>query len=87
MSYQSKGSRKGKLPSDLPAKKPNNPPKTLFDHSYYSVTIDEAHLFRNSPKHFAALALVQCAKLRLILTATPLHTSTKVSFFMLTLKV
>lgn len=78
LSHQSKASRKGKLPSDLPEKK-LNPPKTLFDHTYYSVTIDEAHLFRNSPKHFAALALARCAKLRLILTATPLHTSTKVS--------
>lgn len=83
-SYPSKapGSRKGKLPWDFPPKMPQSPNKTLFNHTYYSVTIDEAHLFRNvGPKHFAALALFEHAQLRLVLTATPLHTSTKVSFF------
>jgi hypothetical protein len=44
-----------------------------------TVTIDEAHEFRNpGVKHSAALSILQKAKIRLIMTATPLLTSTKV---------
>ena len=76
---KARASKKGKLPWDLaPAKSSSHP--TIFDYMYLSVTLDEAHLFRNvGPKHFAALSLLMQAHLRLVLTATPLHTSTKVS--------
>lgn len=53
--------------------------KTLFGLEYLSVTIDEAHEYRNvGPKHLGALAILEKAKIRLIMTATPLKTSTKV---------
>lgn len=53
--------------------------RTLFGLDFLSVTIDEAHEFRNvGAKHSAALAIVERAKVRLIMTATPLQTSTKV---------
>jgi hypothetical protein len=53
--------------------------KTLFGLQYLSVTIDEAHEFRNvGPKHSAALCILELATVRLALTATPLQTSTKV---------
>jgi len=52
---------------------------TLFGIRYLLVVIDEAHEFRNvGPKHSAALTIVGQSKARLIMTATPLQTSTKV---------
>jgi TATA-binding protein-associated factor len=78
--YKSKtrANSKRKLPWDLAHAKNGSHP-TIFDHKYLSVALDEAHLFRNiGPKHFAALSLLKQAHLRLVLTATPLHTSTKV---------
>ena len=80
--YQSKirANSKGKLPWDISYTK-NSLRQTIFDYAYLSVTLDEAHLFRNiGPKHYAALNLLKQGHLRLILTATPLHTSTKVGF-------
>jgi hypothetical protein len=53
----------------------------LFGQRYLLVTIDEGHLFRNvGPKHWATLVIVERGLLRLIMMATPLHTSMKVSF-------
>jgi len=52
---------------------------TLFSQKYLSLVLDEAHEFRNiGAKHSAALAIVGQATLPLIMTATPLLTSTKV---------
>ncbi|KAF9523073.1 P-loop containing nucleoside triphosphate hydrolase protein, partial [Crepidotus variabilis] len=40
--------------------------------------LDEAHEFRNTgPKHSAALAIMELASIRLVMTATPLQTNTK----------
>jgi len=53
--------------------------ETLFGYKYLVMALDEAHIFRNNgAKHAAALALLFLAALRLILTATPLQTSTTV---------
>ncbi len=53
--------------------------KTLYGHRYLSVTFDEAQSTRNcGAKHSAALLILEQAIVRLILTATPLQTSTKV---------
>jgi hypothetical protein len=46
---------------------------THFGFDFLSVTIDEAH-----PKHSAGLAILEKARIRLIMAATPLQTSTKV---------
>jgi hypothetical protein len=52
---------------------------TLFGQHYLSVTLDEAHLYRNmGPKHLSALSVLEKAVLRFVMTATPLQTSTKV---------
>jgi SNF2 family DNA or RNA helicase len=52
--------------------------KTIFGLNFLSVTIDEAHEFRNvGLKHSAALEILRNAQMRLIMTATPLQTSTK----------
>jgi hypothetical protein len=80
--YKSKirASSKGRLPWDVSYTKSSSH-QTIFDYAYLSVTLDEAHLFRNiGPKHYAALSLLKQGRLRLVLTATPLHTSTKVGF-------
>jgi hypothetical protein len=54
--------------------------KTLFGQEYLSIVVDEAHNFRNhGPKHFAALAILEKAVVRLPLTGTPLQTSPKAS--------
>lgn len=53
---------------------------TLFGIKYLLVILDEAHEFRNTgPKHSAALAIMALASLRVVMTATPLQTNTKVS--------
>ncbi|KAF4611118.1 hypothetical protein D9613_006452 [Agrocybe pediades] len=52
--------------------------KTLYSQRYLSVTFDEAQAVRNyGPRHSSALRLLEQAEVRLILTATPLQTSTK----------
>lgn len=52
---------------------------TLFGYHYLTVIIDEAHHMRNAGnKHTSALKLLERATVRLIMTATPLHTSSKV---------
>lgn len=53
---------------------------TLYRQDYLSVTLDEAHHFRNyGAKHSAALTILRKSIVRLILTATPLQTATTVS--------
>lgn len=53
--------------------------KTIYGQRMLSITLDEAHEFRNNLKHAAALALVELAVVKLIATATPLQTSNQVS--------
>ncbi|RXW14683.1 hypothetical protein EST38_g11168 [Candolleomyces aberdarensis] len=53
-------------------------PSTLFGQNFLSVTIDEAQGVKNTgPKHTSALRILDQALVRIVLTATPLHTSTK----------
>ncbi|RXW14189.1 hypothetical protein EST38_g11666 [Candolleomyces aberdarensis] len=52
--------------------------KTLFHQEYSVVVLDESQNFRNNgPKHSAALRVLEQANIRVVLTATPLQTSTK----------
>ena len=52
---------------------------TLFCLQFLSVTVDEAHEFRNmGPKLLGVLEILKLGTVRMILTATPLQTSTKV---------
>ena len=54
-------------------------PFTVFNQEYLTVTIDEAQGLRNlGTKHSSALGILMQGEIRLILTATPLQTSTKV---------
>jgi len=54
---------------------------TLFGRKYLTVIVDEGHEFRNvGPKHTAAFSIMTLAAVRLVMTATPLQTSTKVSY-------
>lgn len=53
---------------------------TLYGQSYLCLVLDEGHEFRNpGPKHSSTLALADLAAIRIIMTATPLQTHTKVS--------
>lgn len=86
--YQPPKKEHGDLPWTMPSLLPRmvraDITKTLFGQRYLSVVIDEAHNFRNhGPKHFAALAILDKAVIRLPLTGTPLQTATKVSTQML----
>ena len=80
--YQSSRSRGG-LPWDHPEPIPGanrNLERTLYNQRYLSVTFDEAQGVRNcGPKHSAALLILEQSIVRLVLTATPLQTSTKVN--------
>lgn len=71
------------LPWDLPTPVGNFDalaPTTLFGREYLTCVIDEAQGVRNlGSKHSAALAILEKSIVRLVLTATPLQTSTKVS--------
>ncbi|GLB33117.1 putative helicase [Lyophyllum shimeji] len=52
--------------------------KTLFGQQYFVGTVDEAQVFRNlGPKHSSALLILEQSTLRIVMTATPLQTSTK----------
>jgi len=54
---------------------------TLFSRKYQTVILDEGHEFRNvGPKHTAAFNIMTLAAVRLVMTATPLKTSTKVGY-------
>ncbi|KAF9441652.1 hypothetical protein P691DRAFT_683240 [Macrolepiota fuliginosa MF-IS2] len=51
---------------------------TIFSQDFLTITVDEAHHMRNAGnKHTAALRLLQQTRVRLIMTATPLHTAPK----------
>jgi TATA-binding protein-associated factor len=73
-------------PKDLPWSHParsisydKNLHKTLFSQNYLSVVFDEAQIIRNcGPRQSSALLILEQCSVRLILTATPLQTSTKV---------
>ncbi|KAF8057085.1 P-loop containing nucleoside triphosphate hydrolase protein, partial [Lyophyllum atratum] len=71
----------GSLPWLHPSKKTvyeTSAPKTLYGQRYLSITLDEAHMYRNTgAKHSSALLILERSVLRFILTATPLQTSTK----------
>ncbi|KAJ3560425.1 hypothetical protein NP233_g10845 [Leucocoprinus birnbaumii] len=71
--------RKGSLPWDVPPQKPKATfSDSLFGQWFLTVTVDEAHHLRNlGIKHTATLRLLEKSNLRLIMTATPLHTSSK----------
>lgn len=70
------------LPWDPPKELPGSAkklPNTLYGQRYLTVVFDEAQAVRNpGPKHSSALAVLERSVVRLILTATPLQTSTKV---------
>lgn len=54
---------------------------TLFRQKYQVVIIDEGHEFRNvGPKHSAAFSIMALGGVHLVMTATPLQTSTKVDY-------
>jgi TATA-binding protein-associated factor len=75
------GKRKNPRPWDMPKPK-GSLENTIFGEKFLTVVIDEAHYMRNKGnKHTAALCLLQQATVRVIMTATPLHTSPKVSFW------
>ena len=69
------------LPELLHSITPERLERSLFGQRFLSGIIDEAHFFRNRGlKHTAVLTLLDRCVLRMPLTATPLLTSTKVSF-------
>ncbi|KAF5370979.1 hypothetical protein D9615_010044 [Tricholomella constricta] len=67
----------GPRPWDIPS--PKGPlTETIFEQHFLTTIVDEAHHMRNIGKrHSAVLRILQQTKLRLIMTATPLHTSSK----------
>jgi hypothetical protein len=74
-----KKNKKDDRPWDLPTTK-ESLAHTLLGHSFFTATVDEAHQMRNAGnRHSSALKLLERATVRLIMTATPLHTSSKVS--------
>ncbi|KAF8054482.1 P-loop containing nucleoside triphosphate hydrolase protein [Lyophyllum atratum] len=69
--------RKDVRPWDMPTAK-GSLTNTLFGQKYLTVTVDEAHHMRNmGRKHTAILRLLEQATIRLAMTATPLHTSSR----------
>ncbi|KAF5362322.1 hypothetical protein D9756_002850 [Leucocoprinus leucothites] len=66
-------------PWDIPPQKPRGSlSNTLFGQWFLTITIDEAHHMRNlGIKHSAALCVLERTTIRLIMTATPLHTAPK----------
>jgi TATA-binding protein-associated factor len=73
---------KGARPWEAPALKWPGPEAlngTVFGQKYLTVTVDEAHQFRNiGTKQWAALELLDLAQVKILLTGTPLHTAPKV---------
>ena len=79
MKSKKHGSLPWALPPLLPLVHRADVSKTLFGQNFLSITLDEAHNIRNyGAKHSAALAILDRSVIRLILTATPLQTGTKV---------
>ncbi|KXN82140.1 SWI/SNF-related matrix-associated actin-dependent regulator [Leucoagaricus sp. SymC.cos] len=55
---------------------------TIFSQDFLTITLDEAHHMRNAGnKHSATLRLLHQARIRVIMTATPIHTSYRVRPF------
>lgn len=80
MKTKKHGSLPWALPPLLPLIHRADISKTLFGQDFLSITLDEAHNFRNyGAKHSAALAILDQSMIRLILSATPLQTATKVN--------
>lgn len=78
--YVQRKKKKGARPWD-PLSPKGSLEHTIFGHQFLTVIIDEAHHLRNpGMKHSAALRILEQATIRLIMTATPLHTSSKVSY-------
>ncbi|KAF5359465.1 hypothetical protein D9756_003663 [Leucocoprinus leucothites] len=64
-------------------KKEGNLENTIFAQKFLTIVVDEAHQMRNAGnKHIATLRLLEQARIRLIMTATPLHTAPKDIAFM-----
>ena len=79
MKAKKRGSLPWALPPLLPLARRADVSKTLFGQQFLSITLDEAHNFRNyGAKHSGALAILDQSIVRLILSATPLQTATKV---------
>lgn len=81
---KSAGGRQG-VPWELPSRKSVKleESSTLFSQRYLSLVIDEGHLLRNiGPRHLAALGLGDQSLVRLILSATPIHTKSSVSAYL-----
>ena len=79
MKSKKHGSFPWALPPLLPLARRAEVSKTLFAQNFLSITLDEAHNFRNyGAKHSAALAILDLSVIRLILSATPLQTNTTV---------
>ncbi|TFK62822.1 hypothetical protein BDN72DRAFT_776663 [Pluteus cervinus] len=76
-----KSVERGGKPWTIPSRLPGYNAKvksTLFSQKYLVTILDEAHDLRNpGSKHTSALALLKLSKVRLVMTATPLQTSTK----------
>jgi len=53
--------------------------QSLFGQRFLSIVVNEAHHMHNSGnKHLAVLRVLQQACVRLVMTATPLHTAAKI---------
>ncbi|RDB19056.1 Transcription regulatory protein SNF2 [Hypsizygus marmoreus] len=73
----SKKKRKDRRPWDIPPTK-RSLDRTIFGQTFLTAVVDEAHHMRNmGRKHAAALRVLQQSSVRIIMTATPLHTSSK----------
>jgi hypothetical protein len=70
----------GASPWELPSPtKGKNISGTIFDQKFLTVVVDEAHQYRNAGiKHSSILRVLNQASIRLILTATPVHTGIRV---------
>lgn len=77
--HMPKKHKKDDRPWELPTTK-KSLEHTLLGQSYLTAIVDEAHYMRNAGnRHSSALKLLEQATVRIIMTATPLHTSSKVS--------
>ncbi|KAF7771865.1 hypothetical protein Agabi119p4_6176 [Agaricus bisporus var. burnettii] len=70
-----KDSRPWLIPSTAPSKTVKG---TIFGQDFLSIIVDEAHHMRNpGNKHVSTLRLLRQARIKVIMTATPLHTAPK----------
>jgi hypothetical protein len=76
--YRAKA-EKSAMPWELPPRKQSEE-GTIFAQTFLTVTLDEGHEMRNlGVKYYSALRIFKQAKLKVILTGTPLVTAPKVS--------